>query len=101
LGATPAATPGEFTVLIEVREESWLSITADGKTVPSELLAAGDQRSIRGRKEIIVKAGNAGGVDFRFNGKKLDTGGEYGEVKTITFGPQGIVPTAPVPPPTP
>jgi cytoskeleton protein RodZ len=101
LGATPAATPGEFTVLIEVREESWLSITADGKTVPSELLAAGDQRSIRGRKEIIVKAGNAGGVDFRFNGKKLDAGGEYGEVKTITFGPQGIVPTAPVPPPTP
>jgi cytoskeleton protein RodZ len=101
LAATPAATPGEFTVLIEVREESWISITADGKAGPSELLAAGEQRSIRGRKEITVKAGNSGGVDFRFNGKKLDTGGEFGEVKTITFGPQGIVPTAPVPPPTP
>jgi cytoskeleton protein RodZ len=101
LGATPAATPAEFTVLIQAREESWISITADGKTVPSELLAAGEQRSIRGRKEITVKAGNSGGVDFRFNGKKLDTGGEYGEVKTITFGPQGIMPTAPVPPSTP
>jgi cytoskeleton protein RodZ len=101
LAASPAATPGEFTVLIEAREESWISITADGKTVPSELLAAGEQRSIRGRKEITVKAGNSGGVDFRFNGKKLDTGGEYGEVKTITFGPQGIMPTAPVPPSTP
>ena len=101
LAATPAATPGEFTVLIQAREESWISITADGKTVPSELLAAGEQRSIRGRKEIIVKAGNAGGVDFRFNGKKLDTGGEYGEVKTVTFGPQGIMPTAPVSPSTP
>ena len=101
LAASPAATPGEFTVLIEAREESWISINADGKTVPSELLAAGEQRSIRGRKEITVKAGNSGGVDFRFNGKKLDTGGEYGEVKTITFGPQGIMPTAPVPPSTP
>jgi cytoskeleton protein RodZ len=101
LAATPAATPAEFTVLIQAREESWISITADGKTVPSELLAAGEQRSIRGRKEITVKAGNSGGVDFRFNGKKLDTGGEYGEVKTITFGPQGIMPTAPVPPSTP
>jgi cytoskeleton protein RodZ len=101
LAATPAATPGEFTVLIEAREESWISITADGKTVPSELLAAGSERAIRGRKEIIVKAGNAGGVDFQFNGKKLDAGGEYGEVKTITFGPQGIMPTTPVPPSTP
>jgi hypothetical protein len=64
-------------------------------------LAAGSERAIRGRKEIIVKAGNAGGVDFRFNGKKLDTGGELGEVKTVTFGPRGILPNAPEPPSTP
>ncbi|HMB82466.1 MAG TPA: helix-turn-helix domain-containing protein [Terriglobales bacterium] len=99
--AAPAATPGEFTVVIQAREESWISITADGRTVSSELLAAGSERAIRGRKEIIVKAGNAGGVDFLFNGKKLDTGGEFGEVKTITFGPRGILPNAPEPPSTP
>ncbi len=99
--AAPAAAPGEFTVVIQVREDSWISITADGKTVSSELLAAGSERAIRGRKEIIVKAGNAGGVDFRFNGKKLDVGGDYGEVKTVTFGPQGMLPTAPPPPSTP
>ncbi|HEX7422326.1 MAG TPA: RodZ domain-containing protein [Terriglobales bacterium] len=99
--AAPAATPGEFTVVIQAREESWISITADGRTVSSELLAVGSERAIRGRKEIIVKAGNAGGVDFLFNGKKLDTGGEFGEVKTITFGPRGMLPSAPPPPPTP
>jgi cytoskeleton protein RodZ len=99
--AAPAATPGEFTVVIQAREDSWISITADGRTVSSELLAAGSERAIRGRKEIIVKAGNAGGVDFRFNGKKLDTGGDYGEVKTVTFGPGGMLPNAPPPPSTP
>ena len=99
--AAPAATPGEFTVVIQAREDSWISITADGRTVSSELLAAGSERAIRGRKEIIVKAGNAGGIDFRFNGKKLDTGGEYGEVKTVTFGPRGVLPNAPEPPSTP
>jgi cytoskeleton protein RodZ len=99
--ASPAATPGEFTVLIQTREESWISITADGKSAPSELLAAGSQRTIRGRKEVVVKVGNAGGVDFHFNGKKLDTGGEFGEVKTITLGPAGIIPNAPAPPSTP
>jgi cytoskeleton protein RodZ len=101
LAASPAATPGEFTVLIEAREESWISLTADGKTISRETLEAGSQRAIRGRKEIIVKVGNAGGVDFHFNGKKLDTGGEFGEVKTITFGSQGIIPNAPAAPSTP
>ncbi len=96
-----AATAGEFTVVIQAREESWISITADGKTTPSETLAAGSERTIRGRKEIIVKAGNAGGVDFQFNGTKLDVGGEFGEVKTVTFGPEGILPNAPEPPSTP
>jgi len=100
-GASPAATPGEFTVLIQAREESWISVTADGKTISRETLEAGSARAIRGRKEIIVKVGNAGGVDFHFNGKKLDTGGEFGEVKTITFGPEGIIPNAPAPPSTP
>ncbi len=99
--ASPAATQGEFTVVIQAREESWTTITADGKTISSELLPAGSEREIRGRKEIIVRTGNAGAVDFRFNGKKVDTGGDYGEVKTVTFGPHGILPSAPPPPSTP
>jgi cytoskeletal protein RodZ len=98
---TTAAAPGEFTVVIQAREESWISITADGRTVSSELLSAGGERAVHGRKEIIIKAGNVGGVDFRFNGQKLAIGGESGEVKTVTFGPQGILPNAPAPPSTP
>jgi cytoskeleton protein RodZ len=98
---TDPAAPGEFTVVIQAREESWISVTADRKAVASELLAAGGELQVRGRTEIIVKAGNAGGVDFRFNGTKLNTGGEYGEVKTVTFGLRGIVPNAPEPPATP
>jgi cytoskeleton protein RodZ len=99
--ASPAATPGEFTVVIRAREESWTTITADGKTISSELLPAGSERVVRGRKEITIRTGNAGGVDFRFNEKKVDTGGDYGEVKTVTFGPRGILPIAPASPSTP
>ncbi len=99
--AVPAATPGQFTVVIQAREDSWISITADGRTVSSELMAAGTERAVQGRKEVIVKSGNAGGTDFLFNGKKLDVGGEFGEVKLVTFGPRGILPNAPEPPSTP
>jgi cytoskeleton protein RodZ len=98
---SPAAIPGEFTVVIQTREESWTTITADGKTISSELLPAGSERVVRGRKEITVRTGNAGAVDFRFNEKKVDIGGDYGEVKTVTFSPRGILPNASLPPSTP
>jgi cytoskeleton protein RodZ len=101
VAAVPAQAPGEFTVVIQAREESWISITADGKTVPSEVLAAGSELTVHGRKEIVIKAGNAGGIDFRFNGKNIATGGQPGEVKTVTFGPAGMLPANPAPPASP
>jgi cytoskeleton protein RodZ len=96
---TAPPAPGEFVVLIQAREDSWTTITADGKTVYSAILSAGDQRAIRGRKEVIVKAGNAGGIDLRFNGKELNRLGDSGQVRTITFGPGGIIPNRPTTPP--
>lgn len=101
-GATPVSgTAGEFTVSIHAREESWISIVADGKVSPSEVLAPGSERTVHGRKEIIVKAGNSGGLDVSLDGRKLGTGGEHGEVKTLAIGPQGILSKAPAPPSTP
>ncbi len=99
--ALAPAAPGEFTIVIHAREKSWIGITTDGKTIARETLPAGSERAIRGRKEIVVKTGNAGGIDFLFNGKKLDTGGASGEVRTVTFGPRGILPNASEPPATP
>jgi cytoskeleton protein RodZ len=102
--ATPQDRPvaaGEFVVDVQAHEESWVSYTADGKTHSSELLTAGSERSIPARKEIVLKLGNAGGVDLRFNGKKVNAGGEFGEVKTVTFGPGGVVLSAPTPASTP
>jgi cytoskeleton protein RodZ len=93
--ATPA--PGEFTVVILAREDSWISITADGKPIIEETLLAEDQRAVHAHKEVIIKAGNTGALDFVFNGKKLQPQGDYGEVKTFTFGPSGLQP-APSPP---
>jgi cytoskeleton protein RodZ len=93
------AQAGEFTVLIQGREDCWISIIADGKTLASYLLNAGDQRTVRGRQVVTIKAGNIGGVDVLFNGEKIAPQGENGEVKTLTFGPEGLQanpPTAPI-----
>jgi cytoskeleton protein RodZ len=97
---TPAA-PDEFTVVILAREDSWLSVKADGKIVQIETLAEGDQRAVHARKEVVVRAGNIGGLDFVFNGKRLPAQGHYGEVKTLTFGLAGLQVTPPIPPVSP
>jgi hypothetical protein len=96
-----AQLPGEFVVLIQAREDSWLSIMADGEALPSELLSAGRQRAVHGSKQVVIRAGNAGGVDFFFNRKKLPPQGESGAVKTITFGPHGLQANVLTPPTTP
>ena len=96
---TAATAPSdEFTVVIQARQDSWVAITADGKDILADTLGAGSQRAVRGRKEVIVKAGNAGGLDFLFNGKKLSPQGDLGQVKTLTFGVGGLQPNHPAPP---
>ena len=86
----PVATPGAFRVLIKARADSWVTITADGKELVPELLLASGEKSVEARKEIVIKAGNVGALDFSFNGKKLPVQGEDGEVKTLTFGADGL-----------
>jgi len=99
--AAQSPAQDEFQVLVHARDESWIRTRIDGASGSSEVLAAGTERTLRAHKELVLKVGNAGGVNLSFNGRKLAFGGESGEVKTITFGPLGPLPNAPEPPSTP
>jgi cytoskeleton protein RodZ len=98
----PPAVParGNLLVVIKAREDSWLSISVDGEIVTRALLAAPAQKSVRADKEIVIKAGNIGALDFEFNGQKLPAQGDYGEVKTLTFNARGLQASA-APPASP
>ena len=87
-----APLPGTFLVLIKARENSWVSITADGSEIMQTTLLAPWDKSVRAQKEVVVKAGNIGALDFYFNGQKLPPQGDYKEVKTLTFDAQGLQP---------
>jgi cytoskeleton protein RodZ len=96
--ALRSTTPsGQFTVVILAREDSWLSVIADGKTVFEDTLTAENQHAIHAQKEVVIRAGNIGALDFVFNGQKLSSQGDYGEVKTLTFRSDGLHPNAPSP----
>ena len=88
---------GRFSLLIKVREDSWLFIDADGKPVMHDLLVAPAEKSVEAEKEIVLRAGNMGALELSFNGKKLPSQGDYGEVKTLTFGADGLQPPPPKP----
>jgi cytoskeleton protein RodZ len=90
---------GPLLLVIKAREDSWLSISVDGEIVTRALLTAPAQKSVRAQNQIVIKAGNVGALDFEFDGKKLPTQGDYGEVKTLTFSATGLQPPPPKPEP--
>ncbi len=77
-------------LLIRATETSWVSIIADGNPLAHETLIAPASTSVHATREIIVKAGNAAGVSFSFNGKEIPAQGNEGEVRTYTFDASGL-----------
>ncbi len=94
--ATPAAgavsNAGAFTVLIKAREDSWVSITADGQPVMQDTVTSAAEKSVQAHNQIVIKTGNVGALDISFNGKKLAPQGRDNQVKTLTFDLKGLRP---------
>lgn len=72
-------------LVIEARQNCWLNVKVDGNEVFNSILPAGESKSFNGQEEIYLKAGNAGGVDITFNGEKIGSLGEVGQVVDKTF----------------
>jgi cytoskeleton protein RodZ len=90
--ARPRPQPPEHTffIIIKAKEDSWISVVADGHRVAHGTLRADKQRFIRAGKQIIVTTGNAGGLEVSYNGKPLGVIGNEAEARTMTFTPTGL-----------
>lgn len=91
--ATPAAEKPEktFFVSVKAREDSWVSIVADGKSVMQRVLSADKRKKIKAGKSLILRTGNAGGIEVTFNGRPLGALGNENEPRTLTFNAAGLV----------
>lgn len=93
----PASAPLEkrltpqnsFFVIIKAKEDAWISVMADGRRVSHGILKADKERFVRAAKQIVVKTGNAGGIDVYFNGRPLGAIGNESEARTLMFTPTG------------
>ena len=79
-----------FSVLINAKEDSWISVIADGKMVAQGVLSQNRHKMIRAVKEITLRTGNAGGIDISHNGKPLGPIGNESETRTLMFTPSGL-----------
>ena len=93
-GTAPAAvTPSSastFVVQIRATEDAWVQIVADGKLLSEGVLVPPAEKRVRAAKEVIIKTGNAAGVEVSFNGQPLPSLGATNEVATVTLTAGGV-----------
>jgi len=80
------AVIGATRIELEATEPSWISIRGgDGTTQVARLIEPGKTQSIDIREPAILRAGNAGGLTVRANGKSLGPLGPHGAVREVEF----------------
>lgn len=88
-------------VVLSAHDDSWVQVTADGKTAFIGILKAGESRSFESDAPIRVRTGNAGGIVISLNGKQLDPLGPAGQIRSVSLtaeGPQYAPKTPPASP---
>ncbi len=83
--APPPVKLEKAVVIIEARQDCWLNVVVDGETAFTKTLRVGEKQEFEGKQSVYIKAGNAGGIDITYNGKKVEPVGKYGEVKEIEY----------------
>lgn len=66
-------------------EECWTLVTADGKEIYEGVPKVGESFTWEAKKNIVVKVGNAGGIDLVYNGQTVGKLGGKGEVVVKNF----------------
>jgi cytoskeleton protein RodZ len=90
-GAKPVEKEKSFFVSIKAKEDSWVSVVADGKSVMERVLPADKHKKIKAGKLLTLRTGNAGGLEVSFNGHSLGALGNENEPRTLTFNGAGLV----------
>jgi transcriptional regulator with XRE-family HTH domain len=78
--------PG-FTVALAVSRPCWISATVDADKEARWMLQAGDRRTFRVRRELVLTARDAGAVEMMVNGVVAKPLGRSGEVVTARLSP--------------
>ena len=89
-GANAVQAKDGFVVRVKAKESSWISIVADGMPVMSGVLPKESEKSFHAQQSVVLKIGNAAGIELFYNDKLVPIQGAGGEVKTMEFTSAGL-----------
>jgi uncharacterized protein DUF4115 len=55
------------------------------------VLGADKRKKVKAGKVLVLRTGNAGGIEVSFNGRSLGAIGNENEPRTLTFNATGLV----------
>jgi cytoskeleton protein RodZ len=101
--AEPPSNPNaSVRVELMAEEPVWVSARSDGKYVFSETLEPNKAKTVEANSVVILRVGNAGGVNITLNGKSIGAIGPKGQVRTVQLTSGGFeIVAAPKPPAVP
>lgn len=70
---------------LNVTSDSWVRVVVDGKKEFEGMLSQGTQRTWTAKQELVLRAGNAGGVMVAYNNEEAKQLGTPGTIKQVTF----------------
>jgi cytoskeleton protein RodZ len=97
----PANANAVVRVVLTAQEPTWVLVRSDGKFLFSGTLDTNETRAVDATENVLVRLGNAGGVNISYNGKSIGAAGPKGQVRTLQFtsgGFQAVLPPAPAAP---
>ena len=98
----PANPNAPVRVELVATEPVWVLARTDGKYLFSGTIEANQTRTVDANQTVLLRLGNAGGVEITLNGKPLGAVGPKGQVRTVQLTSGGFeIVAAPKPPVSP
>lgn len=90
--AMPAASPArdEIVAVVEAERAAWIAASADGQRVLYRIMPPGTTETLRARREITIRVGDAGAVRLSVNGGPAASVGQDGQVRNVTLTPAAL-----------
>lgn len=83
--ATPTSLPQLIEIIAEARQRAWMRVTADGQVVFERVMEAGSQETWQAQQTLVLRTGNAGGVEVNVNGEAQGALGSTGSIEECTW----------------
>lgn len=92
--AEPSSTPtppvSEMEVIARVVQRAWVRVTSDGAVILEKVLEEGSEERWIAQNSLVLRTGNAGGLEITVNGEVQSTLGALGTIEecswTLTAG---------------